>query len=54
MTIVQQPTFIDIEILMQLDIKERNAEAEIFSPIDFTPISLNYEVAIRALVARII
>lgn len=52
MTIVQQPTFIDIEILMQLDIKERNTE--IFSPIDFTPISLNYEVAIRALVARII
>lgn len=66
MTIVQQPTFIDIEVLMQLDIKERHAE--IFSPIDFTPvlnlfqkdktigapISLNYEAAIRALISRLI
>ena len=64
MTIVQQPTFIDLEILMQLDIKERHAE--IFSPIDFDPIlalfqkenkvgaplSLNYEAAFRSIVSR--
>ncbi|MBO0475326.1 hypothetical protein IGL98_003111 [Enterococcus sp. DIV0840] len=66
MTIIQQPTFIDIEILIQLDVKERHAH--IFSPIDFypmvllfqkethvgAPITLNYEAAIRAMITRYI
>lgn len=66
MFIIQQPTFIDIEILEKLDIIERHAE--IFSPIDFypvlalfqkdnrlgAPISLNYEAAVRALITRYI
>lgn len=66
MTIIQQPTFIDIEILMQLDVKERHAH--LFSPIDFypmlllfqkethvgAPITLNYEAAIRAMITRYI
>lgn len=64
MTIIQQPTFIDLEILMQLDIKERHAE--IFSLIDLDPIlalfqkekkvgaplSLNYEAAFRSIISR--
>lgn len=33
MTIIQQPTFIDLEVLMQLDVKERHAH--IFSPSSF-------------------
>ena len=66
MTIIQQPTFIDIEILMTLDIKERHAQ--IFSPIDFypiislfqkenqrgAPVSINYEASIRAMITRYI
>jgi transposase len=64
MSIVQQPTLFDIDILMQLDIKERFSE--IFSPIEFgriltlfqkensvgAPITVNYEACFRAITAR--
>lgn len=62
MTIIQQPTLFDMQILEQLDIEDKYFE--IFSPLDFTPliglfqkdksvgapISVNYEAAIRSLV----
>lgn len=64
MSIIQQPTLFDLDILSQLDVTERHAE--IFSLIDFlplvqlfqkenkvgAPITLNYEAAIRALISR--
>jgi transposase len=64
MTIIQQPTLFDFDILTQLDVHERHAE--IFSPIDFgpllrlfqkvtdvgAPISVNYDATIRSIIAR--
>ena len=62
MSIIQQPTLFDLEILEQLDIEQEYFE--LFSPLDFSPllgffqkeksvgapITVNYEAAIRALV----
>ena len=62
MSIIQQPTLFDMQILEQLDIEEKYFE--IFSPLDFSPlvglfqkeksvgapITINYEAALRALV----
>ncbi|MGM0124148.1 hypothetical protein IGI37_001522 [Enterococcus sp. AZ194] len=64
MTIIQQPTLFELDILASLDVKERHAE--IFSPIDFlkltslfkkdtavgTPITVNYASTIRAVLTR--
>lgn len=36
MTIIQQPTLFDMQILEQLDIEDKYFE--IFSPLDFTPL----------------
>lgn len=64
MSIVQQPTLFDLQILEQLDIEEKYLA--IFSPLDLSslvflfqkdtsvgaPITVNYEAAVRALLVR--
>lgn len=66
MSIIQQPTLFDMQILEQLDIEDKYFE--ILSPLDFTllvglfqkeksvgaPITVNYEAAIRSLVISFI
>ena len=66
MSIVLQPTLFDIDYLLELDVNERYAE--IFSPINFSPIhrlfqkdsevgapiTVNYEACFRAIVVRYI
>ncbi|MGM0110168.1 transposase [Enterococcus sp. DIV0187] len=66
MSIIQQPTLFDLDILMQLDIEEKYTE--LFSPIELSavlklfekesrvgpPITVNYEAALRSMMVRFI